>query len=608
MLLIVIAFLDVAAVFLVKKDKTAYIYQSQSSQAVLAGREFVNMVRRGIDTFRLILASADPNNIKKGLTKNESALIQSIVDNQSDMLSIKLYIYDKSLVLLSDSSNAKTLEKNAIKSSDFELSVEVLDKLLPELIKNSYVILNMTKNAGAPMLGIVLADKNVLGNSQMLLAFGVVSLREFGQQLNGLNMTIATRTKRLLFDTDSSLYFSTTDHLADDELFQTAISGGGESGTKEYKMAEARFLGSYVNPGLDIVVLNRVEWNKAMAATYDLTTKFILLGLMAIGVAVIFNLLFAKQLMAPFLQLYAATKELAEGNFDVQLKVNGRDEIAALSRSFLAMSQRLNSLVREKVEMVYLENEIAIASTVQQTLLPPPIFKTKNVYINSYYQLATQCGGDWWGFFGIGDKLAIMIADATGHGIPSALITAAARSCFSVMHKLAQEDEDFTFSPSAMLAFANRVIYDASLTEIMMTFFIVVIDFNENTLTYSNAGHNPPWLFSKNDNNGFTLKSLTASGNRLGEGRDTDSFEEKSIEFKAGDILFLYTDGMTEAKNTAGAMFGKKRLKQLVEGNLKGGPDKIIEVLTREIMEYNQGKALDDDVTLVAATLMPPPS
>ena len=84
-----------------------------------------------------------------------------------------------------------------------------------------------------------------------------------------------------------------------------------------------------------------------------------------------------------------------------------------------------------------------------------------------------------------------MIADATGHGFPSALITAAARSCFSVMHKLAQEDPEFSFSPAAMLSYANRVIYDASLAKIMMTFFIGVIDFSSGKLTYASAGHNP---------------------------------------------------------------------------------------------------------------------
>ena len=116
-----------------------------------------------------------------------------------------------------------------------------------------------------------------------------------------------------------------------------------------------------------------------------------------------------------------------------------------------------------------------------------------------------------------------MIADATGHGFPSALITASARSCFSVMQKLAQEDPDFSFSPSAMLSFANRVIYDASLAKIMMTFFIGVIDFDREKLTYSSAGHNPPWYFKTDGNGGFAMKSLVSIGHAPGRGRATSA-------------------------------------------------------------------------------------
>jgi sigma-B regulation protein RsbU (phosphoserine phosphatase) len=255
------------------------------------------------------------------------------------------------------------------------------------------------------------------------------------------------------------------------------------------------------------------------------------------------------------------------------------------------------------MEKVQLENELAIASTVQQTLIPPGHFKNEKILIESHYQAASTCGGDWWGFFGVGNKLAVMIADATGHGFPSALITASARSCFSVMQKLAQEDPEFSFSPTAMLSYANRVIYDASLSKIMMTFFIGVIDFDTGTLSYASAGHNPPWLFKK-DGESFKLNSLTAAGNRLGEAREYGEFEEKSISISKGDILFLYTDGLTEGKNTAGDMFGKKKVRKLVEAKVAAGPRLVIDALMKDFMAHNEGKPLDDDVTIAVASIL----
>jgi sigma-B regulation protein RsbU (phosphoserine phosphatase) len=330
---------------------------------------------------------------------------------------------------------------------------------------------------------------------------------------------------------------------------------------------------------------------------------------MAIGVALIFAILFSKTLTAPINRLYRATREVAEGNFALNLEIKGRDEIGALTSSFNLMSRQISELISAQADKIHLENELAIASTVQQTLIPPDVFRNSDIYIHSHYQAASQCGGDWWGFFGVGRKICIMIADATGHGMPSALITASARSCVSMLHKLAQEDSDFSFSPSAMLAYANRVVHDASATKIMMTFFCAVIDFDTMTLSYSSAGHNPPWLFKK-EGDGYVLKSLTAKGQRLGEAREVDVFEELKIEVSPGDLLFLYTDGLTEGTNARPAegeereMYGKKRVRKSVESHLAGGPQTVVDGVIQEFLAFNGDKPLDDDVTIAVAQVL----
>jgi sigma-B regulation protein RsbU (phosphoserine phosphatase) len=448
-------------------------------------------------------------------------------------------------------------------------------------------------------------DARFLNNpSGVPVAFGLASLKEFGTELAGLNLTIATKTGWILFDTDPAALFSGK-NLKDDPLFQSTSASKLSSGAQEYDDVDGRhYLASYVQPGLELLVFSKADWKKAIRATYELLIKFGLLGLMAIGAALVFAIVFSKTLTRPINRLYEATKEVAKGNFDFQLAATSGDEIGALTGSFNVMSQQINMLIQSQADKIHLENELAIASTVQQTLIPPPEFRNKDIYIHSIYQSASQCGGDWWGFFGVGRKLCVMIADATGHGMPSALITASARSCFSIMHKLAQEDEDFSFSPSAMLSFANRVVYDASMGKIMMTFYIGVIDFDAMTLTYSSAGHNPPWLFKKAEDGSFSLQSLVALGMRLGEGRDSPVFEEKSVPIAQGDILFLYTDGLMEGKDLEGNMYGKKRVRRTVESALAGGPQSVIETIMADFLKYNEGKALDDDVTLATAQIL----
>jgi serine phosphatase RsbU (regulator of sigma subunit) len=605
LLLIVILFLNISTIFLFKEDKLAYTYQAQSNTALLTGREFVVTAKHAIDTLRISLATVDP---LAPITPNQLNTLQSVIDNQSEVLSNSLVwvnISDGTSVLHSRASKGKEVKELALNLDDYRISPKWMTQVLPELLKNAYSFVNLSQLGGIPIVGVLFADLKLQNPTKGLpVSIGLVSLKGFGSEISHLKLTVATQAGWVIYDTDPTTLFSKA-NISDNPLFQTAISSQLMNGVREYDFNQIHYLGSYVTPGLNFVVLTSTEWQRAMRATYMLIEKFILLGSMAVGAAIVFAILFSKTLTAPLGRLYEATKEVAKGNFLIQLEEKGKDEIGALSKSFNTMSQKIGELIQESVKKVHLENELAIASTVQQTLIPPEDFRNRLIHIHSHYQSASECGGDWWGFFGVGNRIAFMIADATGHGLPSALMTASARSCFSVMHKLAQEDSEFSFSPSAMLSFANRVIFDASLGKIMMTFFIGVIDFDTKTLTYSSAAHNPPWLFKK-QNGKYVLNSLTAVGQRLGEVRESPIFEEKSISVDPSDILFMYTDGLTEGKDRKGDMYGKKRVRKILESSLSGGPNLVIQALMNDFLKHNDGKPLDDDVTVAAMMVLNP--
>ncbi len=600
---IVILFLNISTILLFRGDKRAYIYQAQSTEALLTGREFLLTTKHALETLRISLASVDP---KKSITPAQTSSLHSIINNQNEVFASSIYLTNLktgTTSLYSETFKDKDLKEQNINLQDYKISPDWMTLLLPELLQNSYAFLNLSQLGGSPILAVILADTALKDNPEgMPISVGLISLKGFGSGLNKLKLTIATRTGWILYDTDPTVFYS-KENISNNPLFETAIASHLINGAKEYEFNGTHYLGSYVLPGLNLIILTNTEWQIAMKATYLLIEKFILLGSMAVGAAIIFAILFAKTLTAPLEKLYEATKEVTRGNFLLKLDENGKDEIGALSSSFNIMSKKIGELIQESILKVQLENEIAIASTVQQTLIPPSEFRNEWLHIFSHYQAASQCGGDWWGFFGVGNRVAIMIADATGHGFPSALITASARSCFSVMHKLAQEDPEFSFSPSAMLSFANRVIFDASLGKIMMTFFIAVADFETKTLSYASAGHNPPWLFRK-EGETYNLTSLVAIGQRLGEVRTAPPFEEKTIPLHPKDIIFLYTDGLTEGKNASDQMFGKKRVRKSVEKHLAHGPQTIISHLMEEFLTHNGGKPLDDDVTIVAATIL----
>jgi sigma-B regulation protein RsbU (phosphoserine phosphatase) len=452
------------------------------------------------------------------------------------------------------------------------------------------------------MVVVIFADKSHAGPQGIPVAIGIAALNDLFSELKGLNLTIATHSGWVLFDTNTANMYLHI-NISNDPLVAASKNVQFKTGTQAYSVDGKRYLGGFSKPGYNLVVLTRTEWENAMRATYSLTEKFILLGCMVVGIGVIFAILFSKTLTAPINRLYSATNEVAQGKFDLNLEIDSRDEIGALTQSFNVMSGKIRGLLQESVEKAILEKEIDVASTVQKTLIPPNTFDHDMIQIRSHYQAASRCGGDWWGFFVANGRMVFGIADATGHGVPSALITASAHSAFSVLKKLVEEQPEAPLSPSTMLTYLNRSIHDSSKGNIMMTYFMGVIDFNAKTLTYANAGHNPPWLFSWNGS-GFKLNSLTSGGTRLGEQADLQPIEEKSLLIGENDILFFYTDGLTEGKSVAGDMFGKKRVRQIVEGNLSNGPGTIVNSLIKEFMKFNEGKALDDDVTIAAAKLL----
>ncbi len=606
MLISLIIFLSVATIILLTEDKQAYTFDSKSTEALLTGRQFSTTVSHMLDTLRLSLAASDPAHLT---TPQESQAISSIVQNQSEAVAVATAMLDTKTGKLTPSvyiANAKALEAAHLELSQNKLfsllTPDWVETALSDLNSEGLGFINLSRAEGAPMMAVLFADKSHAGPQGTPLAIGVASLNDLLSELKGLNLTIATRSGWILFDTNTADMYSRT-NLSDDPLLTASKSVQFKTGTQAYKVNGKRYLGGYSKPGYNLVVMTKTEWEKAMRATYSLTEKFILLGCMAVGLGVIFAIFFSKTLTAPINRLYHATKEVGQGKFDLNLAVNGSDEIGALTESFNAMSGKIRGLLHESVEKAILEKEIDVASTVQKTLIPPNDFDHEFIQIRSHYQAASRCGGDWWGFFVADNKMVFGIADATGHGVPSALITASAHSAFSVLKKLVEDQPGMPLSPAWMLSYLNRSIHDSSKGNIMMTYFMGVIDFNTKTLTYANAAHNPPWLFSSNGDK-FKLNSLTSVGSRLGEQSDLPPIEEKSLAIGANDILFFYTDGLTEGKSTAGDMFGKKRVRQLVEGNLSNGPGMIVEALIKEFMEFNQGKALDDDVTIAAAKLL----
>lgn len=357
----------------------------------------------------------------------------------------------------------------------------------------------------------------------------------------------------------------------------------------------AELLVSFARAGFgDLIVVTTVEKEKALGAVQILIRKSLIFFGILISLTVIISLFASSGLTQALTQLFSATKKVAEGDFNIQVKVKSTDEVGQLAENFNLMAAEVARLLDQTAEKARMESELQTAKTVQETLFPETQAKIGPLTIAGYYEPASECGGDWWHYCQIGQKIFLWIGDATGHGAPAALITSAAKSASTIIERL-------DISPAKALELLNRSIYDVSKGRIMMTFFLASFDLQTGELVYCNASHEAPFLMKKSEDvlKKKDLIPLNEVNNpRLGQARDSE-YQQTSIQLEAGDAVFFYTDGIPDIQNQSKEAWGEREfLKALIAAN-KDYPSvgDSVSRFAATFQGHRQGAPLVDDVT-----------
>ncbi|HDH09788.1 MAG TPA: protein serine phosphatase, partial [Chloroflexi bacterium] len=254
-----------------------------------------------------------------------------------------------------------------------------------------------------------------------------------------------------------------------------------------------------------------------------------------------------------------------------------------------AISIYKSQLVEELKEAERVKREMEIAHRIQMSLLPERPPEVEGVELAGMCIPAMEVGGDYYDFLHRDGRLDLIIADVSGHSVGSALMMAITRTVL-------RSEIAGGKSPAQVLAATNATMYDdLSRAELFITVFHTSYDKETRTLTYANGGHNPPFLWRAAEGKCI---SLDADGMLLGILEDVD-YEERIIELQPGDILVLYTDGVTEARNEAGEFFGEERLRRAIEEGSGLSPAELLDDLYRRIYEHSKGVPQRDDITLV---------
>jgi predicted ester cyclase len=247
----------------------------------------------------------------------------------------------------------------------------------------------------------------------------------------------------------------------------------------------------------------------------------------------------------------------------------------------------LEALAQETRERERVEQELEVARRIQQASLPKEMPQLQDWQISPYYQPAREVGGDFYDFMELADgRLGVVVGDATGKGVPAALMMASTRS---TLRAVAQACE----SPGDALRRVNDPLVTDIPSNMFVTCFYAILDPKSGSLSYANAGHDLPYLHRNGE-----AKELRARGMPLGL-MPGMSYEEGEESLGEGGCVLFYSDGLVEAHDPKGEMFGFPRLRRLVAEH--GEERTLVDFLMGELSSFTgEGWEQEDDITLLA--------
>ncbi|MCA1784436.1 MAG: PP2C family protein-serine/threonine phosphatase, partial [Desulfobacteraceae bacterium] len=329
-----------------------------------------------------------------------------------------------------------------------------------------------------------------------------------------------------------------------------------------------------------------------------------LCGFLALTAAVV---LIARQITRPLQQLSATAMTIARGNLTARVDVIDRDdEVGRLSRAFAHMQTSLATYIRDLTDTTAqkerIESELRIARDIQMGILPKlfPAFPDRDEFdIFASIQPAREVGGDLYDFFFVDDThFAFLVGDVSGKGVPAAFFMAITKTLLKVM--TTRET-----APGTILERVNDDLARDNDSCMFVTLFLGILDLDTGTVEYACAGHNPPAIMTADGVDWLPVFNQPMAGAMEGI-----AYTTRRIQLAHGDVIVLYTDGVTEAMNPDKELYSEQRFLQFLQGIWHTGstrPDSttVIREINTSITGFVQGAEPSDDITLLALTYTP---
>jgi len=312
------------------------------------------------------------------------------------------------------------------------------------------------------------------------------------------------------------------------------------------------------------------------------------------GSALVMGAMLARSITYAVHELFIGTERVRQGDFTHRIKIETGDQLGDLADSFNRMSASMEHLLHVQREKQRLDDELRIAREIQKSLLPVRPPQMPGLSIADLCEPAREVGGDYYDFFDLGpNRLGVLMADVSGKGTSAALYMAELKG---LMLLLSQTET----SPCRLLVAVNRLLAEHLDARSFITMTYAVVDLEAGTLTHARAGHTPLVAVTGGKSE-VLLPSGMVLGVRLpGSGAMFESLlQEHTRAIAPGDLIVLYTDGITEAMDVTGELFGEAALAGVLAAHYELDAPAIRERVLREVRAFVGEAEQHDDMTMV---------
>jgi sigma-B regulation protein RsbU (phosphoserine phosphatase) len=336
---------------------------------------------------------------------------------------------------------------------------------------------------------------------------------------------------------------------------------------------------------------------------YVVIMRFIIIFAVSAILVVAFSYVMSLTITRPIEELSRNVRKIGEGYLDVKVPVKGSDEIAELGNAFNKMTGDLKGYIvnieKATAEKQRINSELNIAAEIQNSMLPavsPEFSDNASFSIFAKMVPAKEVGGDFYDFFFLDEKetkLALVIADVSGKGVPAALFMVIAKTL--IKQQMLQTND-----PAGTLTAVNKLLSKNNPRSMFVTVLICSIDLASGEMIYANAGHNLPLISVSGG--GYQFMELKKG---LPPGvMETSAYRQCSMQLHSGDKLYLYTDGINEAMNMENREWGNDRFLETANRYIDLGPEAFDAAIRAQLTEFVSGAEQSDDITTIAFTYM----